>query len=68
MKNKKHYKSAKQLLNKPIILIDKSDLIKNKLGIGSQMLYEFNEIDFYIAEPFFIGHRYWHVTGKVKIE
>lgn len=52
--------------NKPILLIDKSYFDRNKIGIVCQMLYEFNEIDFYIAEPYFLGYRYWHVTGELK--
>ena len=49
---------------KPILLINICDWHKNKLGIVSQMLYEFKEIDFYIAEPYFLGYRYLHITGK----
>lgn len=52
--------------NKPILLIDESYWDRNKIGIAHQMLYEFNEIDFYIAEPYFLGYRYWHITGELK--
>lgn len=52
---------------KPIVLIDKSYWDRNKIGIVHQMLYEFNEIDFYIAEPYFLGYKYLHITGKLKV-
>lgn len=66
MKNNKNELKKFKKSNKPILLIDKSYLDRNKIGIAHQMLYEFNEIDFYIAEPYFIGYRYWHVTGELK--
>lgn len=66
MKNNKNELKKFEKSNKPILLIDKSYLDRNKIGIAHQMLYEFNEIDFYIAEPYFIGYRYWHVTGELK--
>ena len=66
MKNNKNELERFKKSIKPIVLIDKSYWNRNKIGIASQMLYEFNEIDFYIAESYFLGYRYWHITGELK--
>ena len=60
-------------MRKPVLYIDIFDWLENQKHIVAQMLYEFNEIDFYVVERIFIpnkktfvDYRKIHITGGVN--
>lgn len=60
-------------MSKPILYMDVFDWLENQFYIVGQMLYEFNEIDFYVVERIFIpnkkifvDYRKIHITGGVN--
>lgn len=56
-------------MRKPVLYIkDIFDFTDNKECIASQMLYEFNEIDFYVVAGWFLSYVKLHVTGRIGIK
>ena len=54
-------------MSKPILYIkDIFDFVDNKEYIASQMLYEFNEIDFCVVAGWFLSYVKLYVKGKTR--
>ena len=54
-------------MRKPVLYIkDIFDFMDNKECIASQMLYEFNEIDFYVVAGWFLSYTKLHVTREIS--
>lgn len=53
-------------MSKPVLYMkDIFDFMDNKECIASQMLYEFNEIDFYVVAGWFLSYTKLHVTREI---
>lgn len=53
-------------MSKPVLYMkDIFDFMDNKECIAGQMLYEFNEIDFYVVAGWFLSYTKLHVTGRI---